>query len=87
MAARLKRTGTDILSGEAAARPYRMSSSNACTYCKYHAVCGFDLQIPGFAYEEMPKAGKPEEALAAMKQETEEEGMHHAMVRGTAQSH
>lgn len=87
MSARLKKTGTDILSGEAAARPYRMSSSNACTYCKYHAVCGFDLQVPGFAYEELSKAGKPDEALATMKKTVEKEGMHHAMVGGTAQSH
>ena len=68
----LQDTGEHILSGEIAASPYLQEKSNACTYCLYHAVCGFDLQLPGFAYrrlqgqeddvllQEMQKAGKEE---------------------------
>ena len=80
MEKRLKETGENILSGTAAARPYRMSGSNACTYCKYHAVCGFDLQIPGFRYEEMEKKGKPDEALAAMRETAEKEAESNGVV-------
>lgn len=75
MASLLQKTGQAILSGTALPRPYRLGSDNACTYCKYHAVCGFDPQIPGFFYETMVKQGKGDAAFAAMQEATGKEGM------------
>ena len=39
--------GREILTGEIAASPYGDGKSSACTYCQYHAVCGFDERMSG----------------------------------------
>lgn len=46
-------TGQTILGGEIAAAPYQLKENTACRFCSYRAVCGFDLQIPGFAYRRL----------------------------------
>lgn len=46
-------TGQTILHGEIAAAPYQLKENTACRFCSYHAVCGFDLQVPGFAYRRL----------------------------------
>ena len=69
----LKDTGADILSGEISASPYMQEKGNACTYCQYHAVCGFDLQLPGFAYRKLPEA-EDADIMEKMKEAGEEEG-------------
>ena len=69
----LKDTGADILSGEISASPYMQEKGNACTYCQYHAVCGFDLQLPGFAYRKLPEA-EDADIMEIMKEAGEEEG-------------
>ena len=47
---------TQILSGEAAAKPYRMNQNTPCDYCAFRPACGFDPGIPGFSYNEIRKA-------------------------------
>ena len=58
----LKETGNRILAGEIAVSPYRLrhgkQEENACTYCQFKDVCGFDTNLPGCSYRDI----RPEEA-------------------------
>lgn len=48
----LQRTGERIMAGEIKAQPYRDAKGKTpCTYCQYHALCGFDAQLEGFGYQ------------------------------------
>lgn len=52
----LRDTGEAILSGEVEAKPYRIkkkNNKNACAYCSFNDVCGFDPEVPGFAYNDI----------------------------------
>ncbi len=40
--------GTRILQGNIEVNPYEKGTENACTYCSYKAVCGFDEKIDGY---------------------------------------
>ncbi len=52
----LAATGKEILSGDIAAKPYRMDAQqNACTYCAYQSVCQFDQIIPGNEHRQLNK--------------------------------
>ena len=44
---------SDILSGDAQVSPYELGKKNACTYCQYQGVCGFDKKIPGYEYRRL----------------------------------
>ena len=37
------------------AAPYQMEKREACTYCPYKGVCGFDQRIPGYGYRRLQK--------------------------------
>lgn len=45
---KVKEIGSDILEGKIALNPYEMGSNDACTYCAYRKVCGFDGRVPGY---------------------------------------
>ncbi|MBE3583187.1 MAG: PD-(D/E)XK nuclease family protein [Limnochordaceae bacterium] len=46
--------GQQILSGEVTPQPYRLEDgSQACTFCPYHAVCGFDRRLPAHRYRDL----------------------------------
>ena len=53
----LRDTGNLILSGAIQAHPYRdkKAQRNACTFCPYSDVCGFDPEIAGYAYCDVEK--------------------------------
>ena len=74
----LQDTGRDILSGEVAARPYRLGEKDACKYCVYRAVCGFDLQVPGYGYRQL--APHEDAELMDAMEIAGQEGKDHAMV-------
>lgn len=57
----LEDTGRRILSGDIAARPYRMADgTQACQYCAYQLLCGFEPELPGYACREIKKLGDEE---------------------------
>lgn len=59
-----------ISQGEAQASPYQMKDKNACSYCPYVSVCGFDTKIPGYEYRRLSPLEETE-IWKAMKKEVE----------------
>jgi len=46
---KLKKIGSQILSGAIDVNPYRYMKKSACTYCPYKSLCRFDWQINNYA--------------------------------------
>ena len=67
---KIKEIGKEILEGYAQASPYKMEKREACTYCPYHGICGFDERIDGFTYRNLKKE-KQDEILTKMREESE----------------
>ncbi len=62
---KLSKEGQQILEGDVRIAPYRLGNSNACEYCSYTAVCGFDKRN-GSTYRVLPHK-TDEEAWDAIK--------------------
>ncbi|MBE5866614.1 MAG: helicase-exonuclease AddAB subunit AddB [Lachnospiraceae bacterium] len=45
---KIKEIGQEMLGGCISVNPYEKGISQACTYCSYKNVCGFDVSIPGY---------------------------------------
>lgn len=65
---KIQEIGRQILDGAVQVSPYRMEKKEACTYCPYGGICGFDERIDGFSYRDLKKE-KQEEILAKMREE------------------
>ena len=48
-----------------------MGKKNACTYCPYSGVCGFDMDIPGYEFRRL-KNFTDEELWDAFVKEVDE---------------
>ncbi len=59
-----------ILDGDAQVSPYMLGKKNACTYCPYSTVCGFDTEIPGYEFRRL-KNFADEELWNAFAKEVE----------------
>ncbi len=57
---KVKEIGRDILDGKIALNPYEKGQNDACTYCAYRKVCGFDNGIPGYAKRTLEDLDKTE---------------------------
>ena len=44
---KLQEYGERILQGDIQLKPYELGSEDACSYCRYHSVCGFDRKVEG----------------------------------------
>lgn len=64
---KVRSIGKEILEGQIALNPYEKGSSEACTYCAYRKVCGFDPAIPGYEKRRLEEL-KREEAIDKMKE-------------------
>lgn len=57
---KVRRLGREILSGSIPVDPYEKGTENACTYCAFTGVCGFDKNTPGYAYRRLKSMDKDE---------------------------
>ncbi|MBO4377106.1 MAG: exodeoxyribonuclease V subunit gamma [Lachnospiraceae bacterium] len=68
---KIKETGDKILAGEIKLDPYMYRDMDACKYCDYKGVCGFDCNIPGFEKRKLDKL-EDAEAMELIKKECED---------------
>ena len=61
-----------ILDGNAMVEPYELERKNACTYCPYGTVCGFDKKLPGYQFRHLKNFTDDELWKALMKEEETE---------------
>ena len=66
---KIRRLGREILDGTISVNPCELGAENACTYCAYRHVCGFDAGAAGYQPRKLVKL-KAEEALEKMREET-----------------
>ena len=59
-----------ILDGEAEAAPYELGRKNACMYCPYQGICGFDRKLPGYEYRRL-KVFQDQELWKAFTEEVQ----------------
>ena len=50
-----KELAGSILSGDISVNPYRYGQEDACRYCVFKGVCGFDERLPGFRKRSLKK--------------------------------
>lgn len=67
---KIRKIGREILDGKIAANPYEKGNEEACTYCAYKKVCGFDGSIPGYEKRQLEDLDK--QTLMQRMQETTE---------------
>lgn len=68
--AKIRSIGREILDGKIAANPYEKGNEEACNYCAYKKVCGFDGSIPGYEKRQLEDLDK--QALMQRMQKTVE---------------
>lgn len=59
-----------IMEGDAEVAPYELGKKNACTYCAYQGVCGFDKKIPGYEYRRL-KQFSDDEVWKSLEEEVQ----------------
>jgi len=69
---KIQELGSGILDGTITVNPYEQGGNQACTYCAYQSVCGFDSRVGGYGMRKLPKLSG-EDALEYMRREVDEE--------------
>ncbi len=65
---KVRQIGQEILAGHMEINPYEKGTAEACTYCAYKKVCGFDPGIPGYHKRQLKELDK-EEILRGMEEQ------------------
>ena len=65
---KIRQIGSGILDGTISVNPYEQNGNQACTYCAYKSVCGYDSRIEGFEMRKLPKMSA-DDALMNMRAE------------------
>ena len=68
---KVKNIGWEILDGRISVNPYEKGTNEACTYCAYKKVCGFDACLPGYEKRSLENLSK-EDAMQRMRAQAEE---------------
>ena len=58
--AKITSMGKEMLQGKMELNPYELGGKNACTYCNFKSVCGFDVRLPGYEKRELETLKKDE---------------------------
>ena len=64
---KIREFGRNILNGDIKVNPYEMDNRDACKYCGYRGICGYDDKIPGYSKRELDLDDK--DALERIKNE------------------
>jgi ATP-dependent helicase/nuclease subunit B len=67
---KVRSTVKEILGGKADVSPFMLGDDNACKYCSYSSICGFDEKLKCFDYRKIKLSG--EEALDKILKSEEE---------------
>ncbi len=51
--AKIEKLRSSIMEGDARVEPYELGKKNACVYCPYNSVCGFDRKLPGYDFRRL----------------------------------
>lgn len=65
---KIKQIGSGILDGTISVNPYEQGVNQACTYCAYRNVCGYDSRVEGYEMRRLPKLSA-DDALCRMREE------------------
>ena len=65
---KIKELGTGILQGNISVNPCEQNGENACTYCAYRSICGYDAEIAGYETRKLKKLSR-DDALMLMEKE------------------
>lgn len=69
---KIAQIGREILQGTISLNPYQRGSQEACTYCVFRKVCGFEATLTGCSKRRLPDMDR-EEIFMKMKQEEEQD--------------
>ena len=64
---KIRQLGNGILNGTITVNPYEQNGNQACTYCAYKSVCGYDGRIEGYRMRKLPKMSA-DDALMHMRE-------------------
>lgn len=67
---KIQEIGREILDGKIDLNPYEMGGQEACTFCSYQGVCGFDEKIEGCSKQTKEKQDKLD-ILVRMREKTD----------------
>ena len=67
---KIEKIRSSILEGDAEVSPYELGKKNACTYCPYITVCGFDRKLSGYEFRRL-KNFSDEELWKSIDREAE----------------
>ena len=65
---KIKELGTCVLDGDIRLNPYEQKDQNACTYCVYKSVCGFDRKLGAGLVRRLEELDA-QEAIEKMKED------------------
>lgn len=68
---KVKALGREILDGNISVNPYHTEKNDACTYCSYKGICGYDESIRGYHKRKIENM-EEEQILHKMHEESEE---------------
>lgn len=74
--------GRQILAGKIEVNPYEMGQGDACTYCAYRRVCGFDGRIPGYGKRNLEELDRTEAFRRIQEEENHGNQLYAATTEG-----